>query len=66
MKCPACGHGEHRVLRTDAKDGRVRRSRECLQCGKRWHTVELLEHEVERADDIREALRHAIRAVGEE
>jgi transcriptional regulator NrdR family protein len=66
MKCPTCGAGDHRVLRTDAANGRVRRTRECLTCGKRWHTLEILEDELRRADEVREALRHAIRAVGEE
>jgi transcriptional regulator NrdR family protein len=66
MNCPTCAHPDHRVLRTDAKDGRVRRARECLRCGHRWHTVEMPEADAKRADEVREVLRHAIRAVGEE
>jgi transcriptional regulator NrdR family protein len=66
VNCPTCGHPDHRVLRTDAKDGRVRRSRECLRCAARWHTVEALEQDWKRAELIRESLQFAIRAVGEE
>lgn len=65
MNCPVCSGGQHRVLRTDAKDGRVRRSRECLGCGKRWHTVEVPETVLERADEIAEAWKHMRDAIGE-
>lgn len=66
MNCPICNHGEHRVLRTDAKDGIVRRARECLSCGKRWHTVEAPEEVYTRAAEIREIFRQGVRAIGEE
>jgi transcriptional regulator NrdR family protein len=66
MNCPACGHPDHRVLRTDAKGGRVRRSRECLKCTQRWHTVEAPESEYQRAQEIAEAFRAMRGAVGEE
>lgn len=66
MNCPTCGHGEHRILRTDAQDGRVRRSRECLQCGHRWRTLEVPEAEARRFVELAEAWRAMGRIVGEE
>lgn len=66
MNCPNCGHGNHRVLRTDALDGRVRRSRECLSCGKRWHTIEAPEEIYRRAADVVEIGRQLRDAIGEE
>jgi transcriptional repressor NrdR len=41
MKCPQCGHLEHRVLETRVhRDEEIRRRRECLQCKLRFTTVE--------------------------
>lgn len=42
MKCPYCGHEEHRVLDSrPARDGEaVRRRRECEGCGRRFTTFE--------------------------
>jgi transcriptional repressor NrdR len=45
MKCPACGHGEDKVVdsRATKEDTAVRRRRECLECGKRFTTYEYIE-----------------------
>lgn len=66
MNCPTCGHGDHRVLRTDEADDRIVRTRECLRCAKRWRTAEVPADVLARADEVREVLRSAIRAVGAE
>jgi transcriptional repressor NrdR len=45
MKCPYCGYGESKVIDsrpTDEKE-RIRRRRECLKCGKRFTTYEVIE-----------------------
>lgn len=43
MKCPQCGHLEHRVLETRAyRDEEIRRRRECFNCKLRFSTVETL------------------------
>lgn len=43
MKCPQCGHLEHRVLETRVhRDEEIRRRRECLHCRLRFSTVETL------------------------
>jgi len=46
MKCPACGHGEDKVVdsRATKDDTAVRRRRECLECGKRFTTYEYIEN----------------------
>lgn len=62
MKCPTCGHGDHRVLRTKGD----RRTRECLQCGKRWHTVEAPEQMYRRAAEVLELGRRLREIHGEE
>lgn len=46
-------------------DDRVRRSRECNKCGKRWHTIEAPETVYARAADIAEAFERMKGAVGE-
>ncbi len=45
MKCPFCGFTESRVIdsRPTDEDSRIRRRRECLQCGKRFTTYEIVE-----------------------
>ena len=63
MKCPICAHADHRVVRTDAKDGRVRRSRECLKCAHRWFTIEILEDEFKRLDAVKSAYLALVLAV---
>lgn len=43
MKCPQCGHLEHRVLETRVhREEEIRRRRECLSCKLRFTTVETL------------------------
>lgn len=43
MKCPQCGHLEHRVLETRLhREEEIRRRRECLNCKLRFSTVEAL------------------------
>lgn len=65
MRCPICDHPDHRVIRTDAQDDRVRRTRECLKCAHRWHTAEVPETMIERAGEIVEAFARMRDAVGE-
>ncbi len=45
MKCPYCGFDESKVIDSrSADDGeRIRRRRECLKCGKRFTTHEVIE-----------------------
>lgn len=45
MKCPYCSHEESKVVDSrSADDGeRIRRRRECLKCGKRFTTYEVIE-----------------------
>ena len=40
MICPECGGITHVVETRDKSDGRVRRRRECLECGKLFSTTE--------------------------
>ncbi len=43
MKCPQCGHLEHRVLETRLhREEEIRRRRECMGCKLRFSTVETL------------------------
>lgn len=45
MKCPFCGSDDLKVLETrNSKDNRVRRRRECTNCGRRFTTYEYIEH----------------------
>ena len=45
MKCPYCSYEESKVIDSrSADDGeRIRRRRECLRCGKRFTTYEIIE-----------------------
>lgn len=45
MKCPFCGHTDSKVLdsRPTNDDSRIRRRRECIGCGKRFTTYEIIE-----------------------
>ncbi len=45
MKCPYCSYPESKVidLRPTDEGERIRRRRECLQCGKRFTTYEIIE-----------------------
>ena len=46
MKCPYCGYIESRVIDSRPTDEgeRIRRRRECLKCGKRCTTYEVIEN----------------------
>ena len=45
MKCPYCGYGESKVIdsRPTEDDEKIRRRRECLSCGRRFTTYEIVE-----------------------
>lgn len=45
MKCPYCGYSESKVIDSRPTDEgeRIRRSRECLNCAKRFTTYEVIE-----------------------
>lgn len=45
MKCPYCAHDESKVIdsRPTEEGEKIRRRRECLQCGKRFTTYEVIE-----------------------
>ncbi len=45
MKCPFCGQPESKVIdsRPTDEDTRIRRRRECLECGRRFTTYEIVE-----------------------
>ena len=45
MKCPYCVYGESRVIdsRPTEDDEKIRRRRECLSCGRRFTTYEIVE-----------------------
>lgn len=45
MKCPFCGFEESKVIDSRPTDEgqRIRRRRECLECGKRFTTYEIIE-----------------------
>ena len=45
MKCPFCSNGESKVIdsRPVPEGNSIRRRRECLECGKRFNTYEIVE-----------------------
>lgn len=43
MHCPYCGERETRVLDSRPSETKIRRRRECVQCGKRFTTYEAVE-----------------------
>lgn len=45
MKCPYCSHDESKVIDSRPTDEgeKIRRRRECLKCGKRFTTYEVIE-----------------------
>lgn len=45
MKCPFCGYSESKVIDSRPTDEgeRIRRRRECMNCGKRFTTYEIIE-----------------------
>ena len=59
MRCSKCGCQEDKVIdsRTSREGGTIRRRRECLSCGHRFTTYEVIENEaitVVKRDDRRE------------
>ena len=48
MKCPFCGYKEDKVIDSRETNGgfRIRRRRECLKCGKRFTTYEIVEKKI--------------------
>ena len=63
VKCPFCGFTESKVIDTRPTDEgeRIRRRRECLQCGKRFTSYEVVETTpvmVIKKDGSREAFSH--------
>lgn len=46
MRCPYCGYEESKVIdsRPTDENERIRRRRECIQCGKRFTTYEIIEN----------------------
>jgi transcriptional regulator NrdR family protein len=66
MKCPNCGHPDHRVVYArETKEGGVRRRRECLKCAFRWFTVEASEAVYQKAAEVVETFRELQKKVGE-
>lgn len=60
MKCPFCGYTESKVIdsRPTDESERIRRRRECMSCGKRFTTYEIIENVpiiVVKKDKSREA-----------
>lgn len=43
MKCPYCGKTEFKVIDSRSKEEKIRRRRECLHCGRRFTTYEVVE-----------------------
>lgn len=43
MYCPYCGEKETRVLDSRPSETKIRRRRECVQCGRRFTTYEVVE-----------------------
>lgn len=43
MKCPFCGFEESKVIDSRPSEDSIRRRRECLSCGGRFTTFEVLE-----------------------
>ncbi|MDR1753604.1 MAG: transcriptional regulator NrdR [Eubacterium sp.] len=44
MKCPDCGHYDSKVIDSRPTDNKIRRRRECLSCGGRFTTYEIVEN----------------------
>ncbi len=43
MRCPECGCEESKVIDSRPTENKVRRRRECIQCGARFTTYEIIE-----------------------
>lgn len=44
MKCPKCGFDDSKVVDSRPADEKIRRRRECLKCGFRFTTYEVIEN----------------------
>jgi transcriptional repressor NrdR len=42
MICPRCKQDQDKVIRSDNEGNLIRRRRECLACGHRWNTWEII------------------------
>lgn len=43
MNCPYCGFEDSKVIDSRPSEEKIRRRRECLECGKRFTTYEIIE-----------------------
>lgn len=43
MKCPFCGYADTKVIDSRPSEDKKRRRRECVKCGKRFTTYEVIE-----------------------
>jgi transcriptional repressor NrdR len=43
MKCPYCGYEDSKVVDSRPNDDKIRRRRECMKCGGRFTTYEVME-----------------------
>lgn len=43
MKCPYCSYPDSKVIDSRPKDDKIKRRRECINCGARFTTYELVE-----------------------
>ena len=43
MRCPECGDEESKVIDSRPTENKVRRRRECIRCGYRFTTYEIIE-----------------------
>lgn len=60
MKCPYCEHPKTAVVDSRETEGKVRRRRECEQCGRRfttYETAEKLDIQVVKRDGTKEPFR---------
>lgn len=44
MKCPECGYNDSKVVDSRPTDNKIRRRRECISCGFRFTTYEIVEN----------------------
>ncbi len=43
MKCPECGYDDSKVIDSRPSENKIRRRRECIKCGFRFTTYEIIE-----------------------
>lgn len=65
MTCPLCNHSETRVVRTSERAQRIRRTRQCQQCGNRWATLEITEEEANRVEHVKRVAGELLQALGD-